>query len=107
MVRSEGEHHGACQLTDLIEHLVALIEDEALDVAKTELLVADQGVQTTGSSNNDVRVGLLAGEELDILLHRSTTVENSSLHIGHVLAEPGVFVLNLIGELTSVAHDEN
>ena len=94
-------------LTGLVQHLVALVEDEALDIAEAELLVSDEGVQTTRSCDDDVRVSLLVGEELDVLLHGSTTVEDGGLDIGHVLCESGVFVLDLVGELTSVAHDQN
>ena len=93
--------------TDLVEHLVTLVEDEALDVAEAELLVSDEGVQTTRSCDDDVRVSLLVGEELDVLLHGSTTVEDGGLDIRHVLCESGVFVLDLVGELTGVAHDED
>ena len=90
----------------MIEHLVALIENEALDAAKTKLLVADEGIETTWRGDNDVRVGLLVGQELDVLLHWCTSVKDSSLDIWHVLAESGVLVLNLISQFTGVAHDE-
>lgn len=93
--------------TNLVEHLVTLIEDEALDVAEAELLVSDEGVQTTGSGDDDVRVSFLVGKELNVLLHGSTTVEDGGLDIGHVLCESGVFVLDLVGELTGVAHDQD
>ena len=39
--------------TNLVEHLVTLIEHEALDVAQAEVLVAHKGVQTTGSGDDD------------------------------------------------------
>ena len=97
----------AMRYTNLVEHLVTLVEDEALDVAEAELLVSDQGVQTTRSGDNDVRMSFLVGEELNVLLHGSTTVEDGGLDIGHVLCESGVFVLDLVGELTSVAHDQD
>lgn len=93
--------------TNLVEHLVTLIEDEALNVAEAELLVSDQGVQTTGSGDNDVRVSLLVGKELNVFLHGGTAVEDSGLDVGHVLCESGVFVLDLVGELTGVAHNED
>lgn len=95
------------EFTNLVEHLVTLIEDEALDVAETELLVSDEGVQTTRSCDDDVRVSLLVGEELDVLLHGGTTVEDGGLDVGHVLCESGVFVLDLVGELTGVAHNQD
>lgn len=101
------DNRASSRLTNLVEHLVTLIEDEALNVSETELLVSDEGVQTTGSGDDDVRVSLLVGEELNVFLHGSTTVEDGSLDVGHVLCESGVFVLDLVGELTGVAHDED
>lgn len=52
-------------------------------------------------------VSLLVLEKLNILLNRCASVENCGFHIGHVLAESGVFVLDLVGQLTGVAHDQN
>ena len=71
------------------------------------MLVAHQGVETTGSTDDDVGVSLLVLEDLGILLDGSTTVEDAGLDVGHVLAEAVVLVANLEGELTSVAHDED
>lgn len=93
--------------TDLVEHLVTLIENEGLDVAKGQLLVTDERVETTGGGDDDVGVGLLVGQGLDVLLDRGTTVEDSSLDVGQVLGETGVLVLDLVGELTGVAHDQD
>jgi hypothetical protein len=95
------------QRTNLVEHLVALIENESLNIAERQLLVADKRVQTTGGSDNDVRIGLLAGKGLDILLDRGTTVEDGGLDVRQVLGETGVLVLDLVGELTGVAHDQD
>lgn len=94
-------------LTNLVQHLVTLIEDEDLAVSEAEMLVSHKSVQTTWSSNDDVRVGVLALEELGVFLDRGSSVEDSGLHIWHILAEASIFVLNLIGELAGVAHDEN
>lgn len=96
-----------CSLTDLVKHLVTLVKNEGLDVAQRQLLVTDQGVQTTGGGDDNVGVSLLVGEHLNILLDGSTTVEDGSLDIGQVLGETGVFVLDLVGELTSVAHHKD
>lgn len=71
------------------------------------MLVADQGVQTTGGGDNDVRVGVLVLQNLGVLLDRGSTVEDSGLDLWHILAESGVFVLDLVGQFTRVAHDEN
>lgn len=95
------------RLTNLIKHLVALIEDEHSDTAKTEVLVADKGVQAARCADNDVGVGILVLEYLGILLDRSTTVEDAGLDVGHVLAEAVVLVANLEGQLTGVAHNQH
>lgn len=95
------------QLTDLVQHLVALVKNELGDVTKTQLLVPDKGVQATGGGDDNVRVSLLAGQDLDVLLQGSTTVEDGGLDIRHVLAETSVLVLDLVSKLASVAHDED
>ena len=94
-------------LTNLIKHLVALIENESLDVAQRQLLIADQSVQTTGSGNHNVGVALLVRQNLDVLLDGSATVEDGSLDVGQVFGESGVLVLDLVGQLTSVAHHKD
>lgn len=43
-------------LTDLIQHLVALIENEVLDVSQRQSFVSDKSIETTWSSNNDIGV---------------------------------------------------
>lgn len=93
--------------TNLVKHLVTLIENEDLAASEAEVLVADQGVQTAGGGNDDVWVGVLVLQDLGVLLDGGSTVEDSGLDLGHVLAESGVLVLDLVGQLTSVAHDEN
>jgi hypothetical protein len=95
------------QPTNLIEHLVALVQDEVVDVGEPELLVADQGVQAARSAHNDVRVGVLVGEDFVVLLYRSAAVEDRRLDGRHVLGEPGVLVADLVRQLAGVAHDQN
>lgn len=94
-------------LTDLIEHLVALIEDENADAAEAENLVADQRVKSARGAHDDMGAGLLVLDRLDILLDGGTAVKDTSLDIGHVLAETVVLVANLEGKLTSVAHNQH
>jgi hypothetical protein len=95
------------QHTNLVEHLVTLIEHKALDVAQTEVLVAHKGVQTTGSGDNDVRVGLLVLKNVDVVLDGSATIEDGGLDVRQVLAETGVLVLDLESQLAGVAHDQH
>lgn len=54
-----------------------------------------------------MRVGVLVLQDLGVLLDRGSTVEDSGLDLWHILAESGVFVLDLVGQLARVAHDEN
>jgi hypothetical protein len=94
-------------LTGLVEHLVTLIKDKDANASETESLVADKGLETTGGADNDVRASVLALESLDIVLDGGTTVEDAGLDVRHVLAESVVFVSDLVGQLTSVAHDNH
>ena len=92
--------------TDLIQHLVALVEDKNLYVAKTKLLVADQGIEAAGSGDDNVWMSIFVRKGLNVFLHWSPTVKDCGLDFGKVLAETGVFVLDLISELTSMTHDQ-
>jgi hypothetical protein len=91
----------------LVKHLVALIENEDLAAVETKVLVSHESVQSAGCGDNDVRVGVLVLQNLGVLLDRGSSVENSGLHIGHVLAETCVFVFDLVSKLTSVAHNQD
>lgn len=70
------------------------------------MLITNQCVQSTGRRDDNMRMLILIFQNRNIILHRSTTVENSSTDIRHVLAETRVLVLDLVGKLTSVAHDQ-
>ena len=54
-----------------------------------------------------MRVSLLVLQGLDILLHGCATVEDGGLDFWKVLAEPGIFVLDLVREFAGVAHDQD
>lgn len=94
-------------VTNLIQHFIAFIEDEDLDVPKAKFLLSDQSVQTTRSSDDDMRVGVFIGEGFDILLHWCASVKDCCLHFWQIFAEPGVFVLNLVGKFTGVTHNKD
>lgn len=93
--------------TNLIQHLIALVQNERLDVSERKLLIANQRVQATGCADNDIGVCVLVGQELDILLHGSTTVEDSGLDVWEIFAESGVLVLDLVCQFSGVAHNQN
>lgn len=98
---------GIGKLTNLVKHLVALIKDENTDATQAQELVADQSVKPARSSDNDVRVSILALQDLGVFLDGSTTVEHTGLDVGHVLGESIVLIANLECQLTGVAHDQN
>lgn len=95
------------QLTRGVKHLVTLIKNEDANAAKTESLVADESLETTRSTNNDMGASFLVLQSLHIGLDRGTTVEDTSLDVGHVLAETVVLITDLVGQLTCVAHDDD
>jgi len=92
---------------DLVEHLVALVENEDTDAAQTKVLVTNQRIQPAGSTNDNVGVSVLILENLSILGDGSTAVEDPSFDLRHVLAKAGVLVADLKSELTSVAHNKD
>ena len=64
-------------LTQLLEHFVALVQDEVLDVLQVELLALDESQESAGSSDDDVRaVGL---QDLLVFGDGQTAEEHSDL----------------------------
>ena len=91
----------------MIQHLVAFIKNELADVAKLQLLLANQSIQSAWCPDDDVRVGLFALESLNILLDWSATIEDTGLDIRHIFAKALVLGANLVCQLTGVAHDQD
>ncbi len=52
-------------------------------------------------------MGVFIGQKVVVLLRRYTTIEDCSLNLRHILAEPGILVLNLICQLSGVAHNQD
>lgn len=94
-------------LTRLVEHLVALVKYEDTNTAETKGLVAHEGLETAGGTDDDVGTGILVLQCLHIRLDGSTAVEDTSLDVRHVLAETVVLIANLVGQLSSVAHNND
>ena len=64
-------------LTELLEHFVALVEDEVLQVLEVELLAPHEGQDPAGSADDDVRaVGL---EHLLVFGDRQAAEKHSGL----------------------------
>jgi hypothetical protein len=91
----------------LLEHLVALVEDEVLDVLGLQDFLASESVQATGGGDDDVRALSLVFEHLRILLDRGAAEEGGDADVGHVLGETRVLVLDLVRELTRVAENDD
>lgn len=70
------------------------------------MLVSNESIESTRGGDNDVGVRLLVLQQLGVLLDRGSTIEDSGLNIWHVLAEACVLVLDLVGKLTSMAHNQ-
>ena len=94
-------------ITNLVQHFIAFIEDEDFNISKAKLLLSDQRIKTTRSSDDDMRVSIFVGKGFDILLHWCASVKDCCLHFWEIFAEPGVLVLNLVGEFTGVTHDKD
>jgi hypothetical protein len=63
--------------TKLLEHLVALVQDEVLDVLEVELLALDERQDAAGRADDDVRaVGL---QHLLVLGDGQATEEDANL----------------------------
>ena len=67
--------------TNLVEHLVTLVEYESLNTAKAKLLIAHKSIEATWSRDYDVRVRILVGQEFNVLLNWDTTVEDGGLDV--------------------------
>jgi len=89
---------------DVVQERVALIKDKALELANVKILLVDQLLNTTGSTNDDVRAVCL--EDILVLLNRDTAEEDLGLDLREVLGEAKELLANLEGKLTSVAQDD-
>ena len=54
-----------------------------------------------------MRVCVFVRQSFDVFLHGRSAVKDSSLDVWKVLAESGIFILNLVGEFASVTHDKS
>jgi hypothetical protein len=52
-------------------------------------------------------MGVLILQNLGILLDRSSAVEHCRLNLRHIFAESSIFILDLVSQLTGMAHDKN
>ena len=114
------------QLTQLLEHFVALIKDEVLQVLQVEFLGPHEGQDTARSA--DHYVGAVGLQNLLVLSDSQSTEKHADLKFietnfrqnilhtrllanyldaRHVFGEPLVLLADLEGQLASVAHDQH
>ena len=65
------------RLTQLLQHLVTLIQNKVFQILQTQLLALDQGKDAARSSNNNVRTVVL--QHLLVLGDGHASEENSNL----------------------------
>jgi hypothetical protein len=89
---------------ELLEHLVALVQDKVLDVLGDEVLVAHELQDAARRAHDDVRA--LGLQDALVLGHGHAAVEDLDLHVGQVAAEALKLVVDLECKLARVAqHD--
>jgi GTPase involved in cell partitioning and DNA repair len=65
--------------TEVLEHLVALVQDESLDLVDLELLLCNELLATSGGGHDDMR--RIISQQLVVLTDRDTTEEHA--HLGN------------------------
>lgn len=92
-------------LTELLKHLVTLVQNKVLDVLQVEGFVAHQREDSARRPDHDVRAALL--QDVLVLLDGHATEEHGHLDRGHVLGEALVLLADLKSQLTRVTHDQH
>ena len=93
------------RLTQLLQHLVTLIQNKVFQILQTQLLALDQGKDAARSSNNNVRTVVL--QHLLVLGDGHASEEDSNLDVLEELAEPLILLADLESELSGVTHDQD
>ena len=90
--------------TELLEHLVALVEDKVLDALGDQLLVPHELRDAARRAHDDVR--RLRLEDPLVLGDGDAAVEDLGLGVGEVAGEALELVGDLVGELARVAEHQ-
>ena len=101
-MRTHTHTHAHTLFTQLLQHFVTLVQDKVLDVLGVEGLVLDQGQDSSGGTDHDVRAVVL--QHLLILLDADTTKEDRDLDVVKVLTETLVLLVDLEGQLPKNGH---
>lgn len=91
--------------TSCLEHLVALVENENLEISEIELLLFDQSENSSRGAHNNVR-GLNSLKDLNVVINGLSTVHDLSSELRQVLSKSGKFVLDLICKFTNMTKDQ-
>jgi len=90
---------------ELLQHAVALVQNEVLDAGQNQRLLPAQRQYPPGRPHDNVR--LVVGQNLPVVLDVDAAVEHRRLDRRQVLGEPFVLVGDLEGQLAGVAqHDD-
>ena len=92
------------QLTDRVKELVALVKDEGFHVGHGDVSSFCQSKDTSGCSHHNVWRGQ-ALEQLDLVVHRLSSINNFSAEVLEELGEAQDLILDLVGQFASVAKD--
>ena len=71
------------------------------------MLAKSESIETARRTDNDVGVRVLVAKELNVLLYGGSSVEDTDLDVWQELGETVVLVADLVGQLASVAHDQD
>jgi len=90
---------------DLVHHLIALVENENLQVVQNQRLIFHKLQDTTRCADHDVWRGFL--QNLHLILNGHTTEEALFSNFWEVCSEPITLFLNLMSQFPGVAEDEH
>lgn len=93
-------------LTCFVEHLIALIQNEDLEVVEFESLLLDQGEHSTRGSNDDVRALFFVFEKLLVILYWHSSEHDCASQLRKILGESFEFLLDLESKLPDIAKDQ-
>lgn len=92
-------------LTSLFEHLVALIENEDLEVGEVEVTLLNESEDSARGADNDVG-SLETLEHLDVVNNGDTAINNFGSHVLELSLESVELFVDLVGELSVVAEND-
>lgn len=95
------------KLTESFQHLVAFVQNKVLDLRAVQSLVLGQSQHTTRGSNGNVGTSVLVLELLNVARDGRSTVKDLSSDVGHEFRETLELVLDLVGEFSSVAENND